>query len=145
MTSVVRYAEVTNGTGAVLTTTTGLVIDGQNYSDKILKRTLAAIDLGTEAGKTRDASDPTGGCLLVTVKGAKIKGVGAFQAFRPTTITNASFNCVLTSTATPHYFKYGWRISADGYSLYLYDAADNAETRLAADDFIMFSLILGNY
>jgi len=144
MTSVIRYAEVTNGTGAVLTTTTGLVIDGKDGGHKAFKRVLAAIDVGTDAGKTRDNTDPTGGCLVATVKGAKIKAVTGFQVFRPAVATNATFNYVQGATAD-HFFKYGYRISADGYSLYLHDAGDDAATQLAANDFIAVNLVLGNY
>lgn len=144
MTSVIRYADVINGTGAVLTTTTGLVIEGKDGSHKAFRRVLAAIDIGNGAGKTQDASDPTGGCLVCTVKGAKIKAVTGFQLFRPAVATNATFNYVQEATAA-HFFKYGWRISADGYSLYLHDAGDDATTLLAAGDFIAVNLILGNY
>jgi len=145
MTSVIRYTDVTNGTGAVLTTTTGLVIDGKDGSHKAFRRVLAAIDVGTEAGKTRDATNPTGGCLVCTVQGAKIKMVTGFELFRPAAATVTIFNYVQRSNATPHFFKYGWRISADGYSLYLHDAGDNAETFLVAGDFIAVNLVLGNY
>ena len=144
MTSVIRYTDVINATGAVLTPTTGLIIEGKDGSLKGFKRVLAAIDVGVEAGKTRDASDPTGGCLVATVKGAKIKQVLVFEAFRPAAATNATFNYALTATAA-HFFKPGWRISADGYSLYLHDAGDDATTFLVAGDFISVAMILGNY
>lgn len=144
MTSVIRYADVINATGAVLTTATGLIIDGKDGSEKAFRRVLAAIDVGTEAGKTRDASDPTGGCLVCTVKGAKIKQVTGFQLFRPANATNQVFNYVQSATAD-QFFKYGWRISADGYSLYLHDAGSHATTQLVATDFIAVKLVLGNY
>lgn len=144
MTSVIRYTDVTNTTGAVLTTATGLIIDGKDGSLKEFRRVLAAIDVGPEAGKTRDGTDPTGGCLVCTVKGAKIKAVTGFQMFRPAAATNATFNYFQVATAA-QFFKYGWRISADGYSLYLHDAGSDATTFLVAGDFIDVQLILGNY
>jgi hypothetical protein len=144
MTSVIRYADVINATGAVLTPTTGLVIEGKDGSLKSFTRVLAAIDVGTEAGKTRDATDPTGGCLVCTVKGAKIKKVKVFQMFRTAAATNQNFNYFQLATAA-HFFKYGWRISADGYSLYLHDAGSDATTFLVAGDFFEVELILGNY
>lgn len=144
MTSVVRYTDVINSTGAVLTTATGLVVDGKDGGLKVYRRVLAAIDVGTEVGKTRDNTDPTVGCLVVTIKGAKIKGVVGFQAFRPTVATNATFNQALFATAGES-FKYGWKMSADGNSLYVLDIGSSAETRLAAGDFIEVALITGNY
>ena len=144
MTSVVRYTDVANTTGAVLTTKTGLVVEGKDGGLKVYRRVLATIDVGTEVGKTRDATDPTVGCLVVTIKGAKIKGVVGFQAFRPTDATNARFNQALFATAAQS-FKYGWRISDDGNSLYVLDIGSDGTTRLTAGDFIEVALITGNY
>lgn len=144
MTTVIRYTDVTNATGAVLTPTTGLVIEGKDGAEKAIRRVLAAIDVGTEAGKTRDGTDPTGGCLVCTFKGAKIKQITGFERFRPAAATNATFNYVQEATAA-QFFKYGWRISADGYSLYLHDAGSDATTFLVAGDFIAVKVVLGNY
>lgn len=144
MTSSVRYADVINGTGAVLTTTTGLIIDGKDGGLKTFKRIFAAIDVGVEAGKTRDATDPTKGCLICQVKGANIKQVVGFQLFRPANATNQVFDYVMTAT-TDHYFKYGLTISPDGKGLYIHDAGDDAATRIVADDYLMVSIITGNY
>jgi hypothetical protein len=145
MTSVIRYAELVNATGAALTPTTGLVQYGKEGGEKYFKRTFANADIGNAAGQTIDATNPCTGCLLVTIAGAKIKEVGGLLLLRPIATRGTTFNQVLFSTATPHFYKYGWNISADGYSLYLLDIGDDATTQIVANDFVTFSLIFGNY
>lgn len=144
MTSVVRYAQLANASGAVMTTTTGLVIDGKEHGFKLIRRTLAAIDVGAEAGKTQHV----GGCIMLTVKGAKIKEVFCLEAWRPTTDTNV-YNQHLYATPTPHVYQYGWRIvddaTAGNSSIYLYDKGDHADTKLAAGDFLTIGFLIGNY
>lgn len=145
MTSVVRYASVLNSTGAVFTITNekGLIDMGKNYGIKTFRRTFAAADIGTDAGQTRDTTDPTTGCLLVQITGALIKDIVSWQLFRPTTAANQSFNQVMYATAD-HYFKHGWRVTGQRQALYLFDMGDDASTRIAANDFVVFSLLIGN-
>jgi hypothetical protein len=144
MPSEIRYSDIFNTTGAVLTTATGLVIDGKDGGVKAFKRSFAAIDIGVEAGKTRDATDPTKGCLVCQVSGATIKGVLVMDLYRPTDATNQSFNQKLYASAG-HFFRFGWRTSTDGRGLYIYDIGDDAATRIAANDFLMVAIITGNY
>jgi hypothetical protein len=145
MTSVIRYTEIVNATGAALTPITGLVTTGKEGSDKYFKRIFAPADIGVGVGQTQDNANPTGGCLLVTIAGATIKEVGKFELYRPTVKTVTTFNDRVFATSTPHIFRYGYRISADGKSIYIFDSGDNAATQIAAADFISFSLIVGNY
>jgi hypothetical protein len=144
MTSVIRYGTVTNTTGAPLTATSGLIIDGKDGGEKTFKRIFAAADIGTGANQTRDNTDPTKGCLLFTIQGAKFIMVKSSELLRPEAATNQTFYYKQFATAA-NYFKYGFRFSPDGYSLYLHDAGDNAATRLIADDELAVTFIFGNY
>lgn len=144
MTSVVRYADITNTTGAVLTPATGLITYGKEGGSKFFKRTFAAADIGNAAGQTIDATNPALGCLLVTIAGATIKEIGAFQLFRPTVVRGSTFNISPFSTTAPLVYAYGFRISADGQSVYVLDNGA-AGVQIIAADFIQFELIFGNY
>lgn len=145
MTSVVRYADITNTTGAVLTPATGLITYGKEGGSKFFKRTFAAADIGNAQGQTIDATNPALGCLLVTIAGATIKEIGAFQLLRPIAVRGNTFNFPLFSTVVPTFFAYGFRISPDGQSVYVLDNGSAAGVQIIANDFIQFELIFGNY
>lgn len=144
MTSSVRYTSITNSTGAVLTTATGLIIDGKDGGLKVFRRVFAAIDVGTDAGKTRDNTNPTKGCLVCTILGSKIKEIISLSLFKPTNATNQVFNQTLFATDA-HYYRYGWRISPDETSLYIFDIGDDGTTQITENDFLTVALITGNY
>ncbi len=152
MTSVVRYADITNTTGLPFTQTTGLITFGKEGGSKFFKRTFAAnpADIGTALGQTRDATGGGNatGCMLVTIQGAKIKEIGAFQLFRPTVVNGITINIpmfVAVAAGTTTFFSYGFIISADGTSVYVLDAGSTANVQIVAGDFIEFELIFGNY
>lgn len=145
MTSVIRYTTIVNSTGAVLTPETGLVTSGKEGSDKLFRRVFSAADVGTGAGQTRDGTDPTMGCLLVSITGATIKGVFGDGLYRPTAATNATFDRRLYATVTPQVVIYGFRISPDGKSVYILDSGSAAATQIAVNDYLTFSLVVGNY
>lgn len=145
MTSTVRYATIFNTTGAVFTPSSpnALVTTGLDGSLRTFRRSFAAIDIGTEKGKTRDATDPTLGCLLFSISGSKIKRVTSFQLFRPATITTNQF--IMNAGDDTNSVKIGWRIVNDEgiSSLYLYDGGTGS-ARIAENDFIEVLIAAGN-
>lgn len=74
----VRNVELSNATGAVIATGGASTQIGQDYSGIVVRRTLAAIDVGSTAGKTQHAS----GMIFAEVYGGNVKGVTSLEVFR---------------------------------------------------------------
>jgi hypothetical protein len=143
MTSVIRYTEVVNATGAVFTPVAALTTSGKEGTLKHYKRTFAAIDIGTEAGKTR--SDD--GCLLVTITGATIKDIAYAQLWETEVINGRTYSMMMNvPPAADQFDSVGLRISADGKSIYIIDKGLVEDgNSIGVDDYIRFGLIVGNY
>lgn len=71
MTSTVRHRDITNATGAVVAAGGAVISYGQDYALETVTRTLAAIDVGSSAGKIQHAA----GMIFAEFKGAVIKSV----------------------------------------------------------------------
>jgi hypothetical protein len=150
MGSIVKYNTVDNTTGAPLTE--ALQTFGQNYEVRKMRRIFRAADIGTASGQTRDATNPTKGCLVAQFKGALIKEVD-FDFYRATVATVTSFN-----TKLPHFSidedgvliaLTGWNAVYDAHtkisSLYIFDSAADAPTQvITADSWMVFKISLGN-
>ena len=74
----VRNVELLNATGAVVAVGGASTKVGQDYSGVVVRRTLAAIDVGSGAGKTQHAS----GMIFAEVYGGEVKGVTSLEVFR---------------------------------------------------------------
>jgi hypothetical protein len=140
MTTVVRYATVTNTTGAALTS--ALLVDGKEYALRSVKRTFVAADIGAGAGQTQHAN----GCLIAQFSGCFIKDVVHFSMFRD--LSADGFLDILDGfhnvANVAHLFQVGWKIGTDGQSLYLRDAGNNAATQLVAADILQVLVLTGN-
>lgn len=71
MVASVRHTEFTNATGSVVAAGGAAVEKGQDYGFEVVKRTLAAIDVGSTAGKTQHAS----GMIFAEFQGVVVKSV----------------------------------------------------------------------
>lgn len=71
MVAVIRHADITNTTGAVVAAGGAIVEIGQDNSLQSVTRTLAAIDVGNTAGKIQHAN----GMIFAEFRGATIKSV----------------------------------------------------------------------
>ncbi len=78
MTTVTRHTELDNATGAVIAAGGAPVVSGQDYALETINRTLAAIDVGSTAGKTQHAS----GMIFAEFTGSTIKRVISATVFR---------------------------------------------------------------
>lgn len=139
MTASIRYTTLRNATGDVITLDTVYSEDGKDYGIKVFRRIFSAADVGTDAGKTRHAN----GCPLVWVSGATIREVLSFQLFRPGVDGDVGWNFVQMAT-TNQYFKYGYKNNSQG-GLYFKDWGSDATTQVAENDFVVFSILIGNY
>lgn len=74
MTTAVMFMTLANATGAVLTDAS--VKQGKFNGLKVIQRTLSAIDVGAEAGKTEHAQ----GALCFTPSGCVVKGIVSVTA-----------------------------------------------------------------
>lgn len=159
--AILRYAPVTNTinpAGAMTIANTLPITSGEDYVLKVIRRNLTAGDIGNNAGQTQDnaqpANTPTAGCLIAQFSGAIIKDVLTFEIYRPGSggagvppNPGTGWNRVLDNfyiAAAANVTSIAWRISADGSALYLKDAATNATNQLAAGDFVLALLVLGN-
>jgi hypothetical protein len=137
--AILRYAKQGNATGAALVS--ALIVHGQDYTLKSIKRTLTAADVGANAGQTQHAN----GCLIAQFQGAKIKDVIHFSVFH---LDGAEWNIIFDGKHNPadasHRSSIGWKLSADSSSLYVRDRSNNAATLLTAADYIQALIVLGN-
>lgn len=136
MVQIVRHVELTNTTGAVVAVGGASTKIGQDYSEINLRRTLAAVDVGTTAGKTQHAQ----GMLFAEVYGGEIKGVVDIEVFRAAGGVYYRFDYLTDATARPGYII----STSNGVStLRLRDgAAGNG--LLAAGDLVVIKIEVGN-
>ncbi len=147
MTASFRQSELNNTSGGVLTPEAAynLISSEKDSAFKGYKRVFTAADIGTAKGQTRDNTDPTQGCLLMTVKGTKIKAIYAATLFRSVAATGAGNNFERqVFGVAPFASPYGFKISSDGLSIYVFDTGAGT-SQILANDFMRFCLDLGNY
>lgn len=150
MTASVRFATLENNTGAVLTPKIAypLITIEKEGARLVYKRIFSAIDIGAEAGKTKDntnvAASPLG-CLLMTVSGAKIKEVVAWSVRRNATV-QARVGVQKTINGTPGAISsINFYFSPDRLSVYVLDgAAAGNDAEIKAGDYMIFDLLLSN-
>jgi hypothetical protein len=136
--AIVRYATKGNATGAVLTS--ALIKDGKDYTLKCIVRKLAAADVGNGAGQTQEAN----GCLVAQIQGAVFKDIIHCSIIRNALI--AGWNAIGDGyhSQIGDAQTLGWKISADGKSLYVKDSTANADAQVVADDTIYILALVGN-
>ena len=137
MTTSVRHTEITNATAAAVVAGGAAIASGQDYAGETINRTLAAIDIGTTAGKTQHAS----GMIFAEFTGSVIKGVISSQVFRTT--GGIDYDFVGTNAVCANY---GFSITTVGNvsTLRLQDLPSDAAAYLAADDRVVVVVEVGN-
>lgn len=148
----VRHLEITNTTGALLTSVP--MNQGQDYAFETLQWTFTANDVGTGAGDTGDTtSNPTVGFLFAQVKGAVFKNVVSLNLIKAAAAAHTTvFNYfTFADAATPSNVKIGYRIvnttRGGGVvlsSLYIIDSGTNPLGQIASGDKLVVSVELGN-
>ena len=146
MTSVVRYTVITNPAAAILTVANAN--SGDDFSDQYVKRVFRAEDVGENAGQTRDATDPTRGCLVAQFSGSRVMDVLISSPYRTAVATNTAFSGPVIGTGA-NTSKVDYRVSYDAQSgissVYIFDRAADAPGRIVAADWIyIFPLIGGS-
>lgn len=125
--AIMRHAVQTNTTGAPLTKSS--LKDGRDYKELSIERVFAAIDVGTEAGKTQHAD----GCLLGTIEGGIIYKMITQTIQKGDPFTGFSLNKVTTTG--------GIKIGPDKKSLYVREDTDGAV--IAAGDALKVTVLIG--
>jgi hypothetical protein len=149
MVATVLYSVVKNTTGAVLTGSgdASSADIGDQMALQPLKRIFYAIDVGTDAGKTRDNTDPTRGCLLCKIHGSRVYGVVDLGLYRTTAATNRDFKHKVTGTGA-NTVNIGFRVFYDTKSgtsyIYAIDSAADAPGQIVADDELMYAVLVGS-
>lgn len=138
MVASVRHRAITNATGAVVAAGGAIISYGQDHALESVERTLAAIDVGTTAGKTQHAS----GMIFAEFQGSPIKAVISVTVYRPT--GNPAVNMVWlgTDAATA---AYGVTFSTvNGLNTIRFYDKGAAAALLAAGDIVEVLVALGN-
>ncbi len=149
-----RYKSVTNTTGAALTVAGVPTGDGSDRSTRVIKRTLAAIDCGTEAGKTRHAL----GCIVDVLQTGPNIGGTAQPAINILNLSGAAWKLVPAAAGRPityrrldnHVDALAAHIANIQYFFYpsdntirVYDGGNDVSTILATGDYIEVELTFG--
>lgn len=140
---IVRPAIVVNPS-ATVSLTNAVVDPGTDRTVRLVKRILSAGDIGNSTGKTRHVD----GCLFASFQGASIQDVILMLPFQPIAgnwLQMWNRNYIGVNFNTPA--AIAWRISNDGYSLYVLDGASGSTTgahRLAIGDTLYGLILLGN-
>lgn len=137
MTMVIRHFDLTNGTGAVVAVGGATIEKGQDYAAVEVTRTISAIDVGGDPGKTQHAE----GMMFAEVYGSVIKRVISADIIR----TAAGFDYMFLG-ANDVAANIGFKIvNTDGKStLRLKDGATAGGGRIADADKIVVVVELGN-
>jgi|SRR5882724_8666820 len=145
MTSVVRYSKVQGSDAALLTA--ALTDSGNELASQKVIRIFGTADIGANAGQTRDATDPTIGCLAAQFSGSRVQDIINLQLWRTVPATNQDFNRVVTGAAADT-VNLGWRVDYNSKtgisSIYILDSAAAADGRIVAADWIEFDVLLGD-
>jgi hypothetical protein len=142
-----RSVTIGNDTGAALAS--AVINQGKDYGVYAVTRVFTAADIGAAAGQTRDATDPSQGCLICQVEGANIQFAISSPTNRIVDVVNSDYTTNLFATDA-HYYQTGWRIvnsTVNGVklsSLYLIDQGDEVSTQIVADDIHYALVVVGN-
>lgn len=145
MTTAVRYATLTNPTGALIPNP---VIDyGQDWATQVVIKTFAASEVGTGAGQTRDGANPAKGFLVAQFYGPPIQSVVNISLIKDTVVANAAspFRAFINGTPA-NLTKIAYRIDnsvAGVSSLYVFDQGDIAGTQIASTDTVIVTVAIG--
>lgn len=135
MVASVRHTDFTNATGAVVAAGGATVEKGQDYGFEIVKRTLAAIDVGNAAGKTQDAN----GMIFAEFKGVTIKNV-TLEVQRIAGGFNYNFTYLTDARAYP-----GFKVTtANGVSTLRVRDGGSGNGLLVAGDIVIATVEVGN-
>lgn len=144
MTSVVRYTLITNPAAAILTVADAN--SGDDFSRQLVKRVFRADDIGAGAGQTRDATDPTTGCLVAQFSGSRVMDVLISSPYRTAAATNRNFTGPVLGTGA-NTSKVDYRVSFDANSgissIYIFDRAAAAPGQIVAADWIFLEVLMG--
>lgn len=133
MTMSVRHVTLTNATGAVVAAGGASTQIGQDYSGIVIKRTLAAIDVGATAGKTQDAA----GMIFAEVQAGAVKTVVSIAVYRA--------GVLFLGGAGPILAKPGFTITdANGVSTIRLTDTSGTTGLLAAGDVVVMFIAVGN-
>jgi hypothetical protein len=146
MTAVVREIQISNTSGAVLTVAPANV--GDDLAEVVVRRNFAAADIGTAAGQTRDASDPTVGCLCAQFYGPRILDVEISLPYRLLTATVTTFATPIIGVNAANTPKLGYNViyneNLNLSNIYIFDGAAGNPGQLVNLDWIFLRVRLGN-
>lgn len=140
MSTSVRYKEITNATGAVFSSANlPAGGDGNDKQYRIIKRTLAAIDVGTDTGKTRG----TDGCIVDQLPAsANVLSIEG-STYRAGKLLD-SFSVYTPGTDVPTFFQAVINYSVNASKqVIVKDAGGDATVHLAANDVVIIKLVIG--
>ena len=136
MVASVRHTEFTNATGSVVAAGGATVEKGQDYGLEVVSRTLAAIDVGSTAGKNQHAS----GMIMAEFKGVTIKSVPSLEVYRVAGGVTYKFTYLTDARAYP-----GYSIStANGVSTLRFRDGGAGNGLLVAGDIVVATVEVGN-
>lgn len=145
MTSVVRYTVITNPNAAILTVANAN--SGDDFSEQWVKRIFRAEDVGANVGQTRDATDPTVGCLVAQFTGSRVIDILITSPYRTAPATNRDFSGPVIGTAN-NTSKVDYRVSYDATSgissIYIFDRAAANPGQIVANDWIYILPLVGD-
>lgn len=145
MTAVSRYAKVTGGV-ALLTVASADA--GDDLATIQVEREFAAADVGAGAGQTRDATDPTVGCLVAQFTGSRIIRVEIVGLYRALAATNRTFSGQQVIGSAANTVNLATRVSYNAQtgvsSIYVLDSAAAAPGRIVAADYLILNVLLGS-
>lgn len=132
----VRHVELTNETGAVVAVGGASTTVGQDYSGLVVKRTLAAADIGTGAGTTQHAA----GMIFAEVYGGEVKGVTSLEVFRIAGGITYKLTYVTDARVYP-----GFSVTtANGVSTLRFRDGGAGNGLLVAGDIVVMNIEVGN-
>lgn len=106
MTAVIRYSAITNYTGIILNS--ARADNGDEFAAQWIVRYFSAADIGTNAGQTRDETNPSTGCLVAEFSGSRIYDIPVYNIGGTATLYGTQYygrvwgSCYYRVSYNPH-------------------------------------------
>ena len=145
MTTSVRYSQLTNTTGALITNPD--ITYGQDWATQVIEKTFAAAEIGTGRGQTRDAVNGKKGFLLAKFYGPSIQIVGPAELMKQATVANSDLTYFYRVTAVADFnvaVAAALDTSVKGVtSLYILDTGTDGSVNIATGDKVLITVAIG--
>ena len=142
----IRFKAVTNTVTPAGILTEFPLDNSDHLADILIRREFVAEDIGTDAGQTQDATDPTVGCFVGSFTGSRVKDIVILGLYQIAAANNRNFirsRYGDANTSIELNFRIKFHKLTNTSDIYILDTASNAADQIVAGNWIYLLPILG--